>query len=64
MWDAYHSMACQAVPRPHPGVRTGEPWAAEVERVHLTAAPPGQALARALVTQSQESRKHSPGKKK
>ena len=22
MWDAYHSMACQAVPCPHPGSKT------------------------------------------
>ena len=27
-----------------PGIRTGEPQAAEAERVHLTAAPPGQPL--------------------
>uniref|UniRef100_F6XC16 Synaptic vesicle membrane protein VAT-1 homolog n=1 Tax=Equus caballus TaxID=9796 RepID=F6XC16_HORSE len=25
-----------------PGTQTGEPWAAEVERAHLTTAPPGQ----------------------
>ena len=38
MWDAYHSMACQVVPRLHQG---SDP----VEHVHLTAAPPGQPVA-------------------
>ena len=32
MWDACHSMSA-------PRIRTGEPQAAEVERVNLTAAP-------------------------
>ena len=40
MWNACHSMAWQAMPCLHsdPNQR---PWAAEVERVNLTAAPPG-----------------------
>ena len=38
MWDACHTMACQAVPW------TGESQAAEAERVKLTAAPPGWPL--------------------
>ena len=42
MWDAYHSMACQAGAIPAPGIRTGEPRATEAERVNLTAAPPSQ----------------------
>ena len=42
MWDAYHSVACQAVRRSVPGIRTGEPWAAEGERANLTAAPLGR----------------------
>ena len=29
---------------PAPRIRTGEPWAAEAERAHLTAAPPGWPL--------------------
>ena len=29
-----------------PGIRTGEPWATEVEHVHLTAAPLGRPLQR------------------
>ena len=42
MWGAHHiygglpSGAMSA-----PGIRTGEPWAAKVERAHPTAAPPG-----------------------
>ena len=27
-----------------PGIQTGEPWAAEAERAHLTAEPPGRPL--------------------
>uniref|UniRef100_A0A9L0IKQ4 Succinate dehydrogenase complex subunit C n=1 Tax=Equus asinus TaxID=9793 RepID=A0A9L0IKQ4_EQUAS len=41
MWDAYHSMACQAVPCPHLG---SEPEATKAECVHLTPVPPGQPL--------------------
>ena len=40
-WDAYHSMACQAVPCPHPGSKSAT-RATEAERAHLTTAPPGQ----------------------
>ena len=42
MWDTYHSMACQAVPRPHPGSEPTNPGPPEVEGVNLTAAPLGQ----------------------
>ena len=42
MWDACHSMACQAVHRSVAGIWTGEPQAAKVEHVNLTAMPPGQ----------------------
>ena len=37
-------MACQAVHRAAPGIRTGEPQATEVEGEKLTAAPPGWPL--------------------
>ena len=40
MWDAYHSIACHVV-LSAPGIWTSQPQAAEAERVHLTAAPPG-----------------------
>ena len=42
MWDACHSMVCQAVRRFAPRIPTGEPWAARAERANLTAAPPDQ----------------------
>ena len=42
MWDAYHSMASQAVHMSVPGIQTGEPWAAKAERVNLTAVPPAR----------------------
>ena len=42
MWDACHSMACQAVCTSAPGIQTGKPWVAEVKRGNLTAAPRGQ----------------------
>ena len=32
-----------------PGIQTGEPWATEVECVHLTTAPPGQPLEHLLL---------------
>ena len=41
-WDAYHSMACQVVPCPHPGSKRPTPGHQEVERGNLTAVPPGQ----------------------
>ena len=44
MWDAYHSMACQAVPCLLLGSEPGELRATEAERAHLTAAPPGWPL--------------------
>ena len=44
MWDAYHSMAYQAVPCLHPGSEPGEPRAGKAERENLTAVPPGQPL--------------------
>ena len=44
MWDACHSMACQAVCKSTSGIRTGDPRAAEAERANLTAAPPGGPL--------------------
>ena len=37
MWDACYSMAM-------PGIRPGEPWAAEAERASLTPMPRGQPL--------------------
>ena len=42
MWDACHSMACQAVCRSRPRIQTSEPRATETEHAKLTAAPPGQ----------------------
>ena len=45
MWDACHSMACQAVPclypgsEPAPGIWTGKARVAKVELVNLTTAP-------------------------
>ena len=39
MWDACHSTAWHAVHRSAPGIPTGEPQAAEAERVNLTTAP-------------------------
>ena len=44
MWDAYHSMAWQAVCRSTPGIWTSEPWAAEAEHANLTTVPPGWPL--------------------
>ena len=41
MWDAYRSMACQAVPCPHQGSEPANPGLPEVERVHLTTVPLG-----------------------
>ena len=41
MWNACHSRAWQVVRRSACRIRAGEPWAAEVERVNLTAVPPG-----------------------
>ena len=46
IWDAYHSMACQAGAMSAPRIWTSETRAAEVQRVHLTAAPPGRPLIR------------------
>ena len=37
-----------------PGIRTGEPWAAEAERAHLTVAPPGRPLNFLKVFQNDE----------
>ena len=42
MWDAYHIMAWQAVPRTTPGIQTGELLDAKAESVNLTTAPPGR----------------------
>ena len=42
MWDTYHSMACQVIAMSAPGIRTGEPRAAEAGCLHLTTVPPGQ----------------------
>ena len=42
MWHAYHSMALPSGAMSAPGIQTGEPQAAEAERAHLTAAPPGR----------------------
>ncbi|XP_070466703.1 GPN-loop GTPase 2 isoform X1 [Equus przewalskii] len=42
MWDAYHSMACQAVPRPHPGSKPanpGPPRSGMCELNHCTTGP-------------------------
>ena len=41
MWDDRHSMTWQAVHRSAPGIWTGEPQAAEAERVKLTTVTPG-----------------------
>ena len=58
MWNAYHSMACQAVPCPHrdPGWRTS--GHREAERAHLTAGPPGRPLGK--LCKSRNSRISSP----
>ena len=42
MWDACHSMACQAVPCPHAGSELVNPGPPEAEHAHLTGAPPGR----------------------
>ena len=39
MWDAYHSMAWQAVHRLAPRIQTSEPWAAKVELENLIVPP-------------------------
>ena len=44
MWDAYYSMACQAMLCLHPG-SDQQTRAAKAECAHLTAVPPGQPLA-------------------
>ena len=44
MWDACHNVARPEVHRSAPRIQTGEPQAAEVERVDLTAVPPGRSL--------------------
>ena len=42
LWDTYHSMAWQEVCRSPLGIWTGEPQAAKVEHVNLSATPPGR----------------------
>ena len=42
MWDAYHSMVCQAVPCPQPGSEWRTLGRREAECVNLTTAPPGR----------------------
>ena len=44
MWDAYHSMAWQAVRRSAPGIQTSEFWTVEAECANLTTVPLGLPL--------------------